>query len=107
MLRWATAQLKGVLVPPLRSSVSVATAAATMNSAPQQRARYATHTARGTSKYYGVQDGSECFCSNSYGTTGKKTSDGDCNMPCQGNSSEICGGNSHNSVYVRGNCRPL
>ena len=58
-------------------------------------------------KYYGVQDGSKCFCSNSYGTTGKKTSDGDCNMPCQGNSSEICGGNSHNSVYARGNCRPL
>ena len=57
-------------------------------------------------KYYGVQYGNECFCSNSYGSMGKG-SESDCNSKCSGNSSQICGGRERNSVYARGSCRPL
>ena len=60
-------------------------------------------------KYYGVQYGNECFCSNSYGSMGKG-SESDCNSSnskCSGNSSQICGGRERNSVCARGSCRPL
>ena len=60
-------------------------------------------------KYYGVQDGKQCFCSNSYGSQGK-ASESDCDFKCTGNSNEICGGGSkgaRNSVFARGSCRPL
>ena len=57
-------------------------------------------------KYYGVQNGYACFCSNSYGSQGK-ASESDCASKCNGNSIEICGGWGRNSVYARGSCRPL
>lgn len=47
-------------------------------------------------QYAGTQYGSWCFCGNSYGKSGKATN---CNMPCAGNKSEICGGSWANSVY--------
>ena len=40
---------------------------------------------------------SQCFCGNSYGLYGLATN---CNMACNGNSNEICGGNWANSVYL-------
>ena len=47
-------------------------------------------------QYAGLQYSNQCFCGNSYGKLGKSNN---CNMPCSGNSQEICGGNWANSVY--------
>jgi len=49
--------------------------------------------------FAGVQYGQSCLCGNSYGNFG--TSDR-CNMPCTGDSSQICGGYNSNSVYATG-----
>ncbi len=43
-----------------------------------------------------TQYGSQCFCGNSYGKYGRANN---CNMPCSGNRSELCGGSWSNSVY--------
>jgi len=47
-------------------------------------------------QYAGLQYSSYCFCGNSYGKNGKANN---CNMPCAGIKSEICGGRWANSVY--------
>ena len=50
-------------------------------------------------KFFGVQyGGSGCFCGNSFGSHG--AAHGACNMTCQGNHTEICGGPNTNSVYA-------
>jgi len=46
--------------------------------------------------FAGTQYGSQCFCGNSYGKFGPANN---CNMPCSGNKSEICGGFWANSIY--------
>jgi hypothetical protein len=38
----------------------------------------------------------KCFCGNSYGSHGLDTN---CNIPCSGNSIQICGGANSNSIY--------
>ncbi len=48
-------------------------------------------------QFAGTQSASECFCGNSYGVFGADPNG--CNMQCTGNSAEICGGGSRNSVY--------
>ena len=47
---------------------------------------------------------SYCACGNSYGSQGVSTN---CNMPCSGNSLEICGGGGANSVYQVSLCMLL
>jgi regulation of enolase protein 1 (concanavalin A-like superfamily) len=47
--------------------------------------------------YAGLQDSNQCFCGDSYGSYGTATN---CNMACNGNGSEICGGGWANSVYT-------
>ncbi len=47
--------------------------------------------------YAGVQYGGECFGGNTLGNT--LVANSDCNMPCQANSGEICGGSWRNSIY--------
>jgi len=49
--------------------------------------------------YFGVQNGNQCFCGNSYGTYGTSTG---CNTACAGNSGENCGGGWANSIYQAG-----
>jgi hypothetical protein len=49
--------------------------------------------------FAGVQYGQSCLCGNSYGNHG--TADR-CNMPCTGDSSQVCGGYNANSVYATG-----
>jgi hypothetical protein len=49
--------------------------------------------------YAGVQYGSQCFCGDSYGEYGAAT---DCNMACNGDSAETCGGTWANDVYPTG-----
>jgi hypothetical protein len=48
--------------------------------------------------YAGVQKGNQCFCGKSYGKFGKAP-DADCKTPCDGSSTQICGGTSRNTVY--------
>ena len=57
-------------------------------------------------KYYGVQNGDGCFCSNTYGSQGKAY-ERDCSIQCPGNTNQTCGGANRNAVYARGTCRPL
>lgn len=46
--------------------------------------------------YAAVQYGQSCLCGNSYGKYGPADN---CNYPCTGDSSQMCGGYSANSVY--------
>ena len=46
----------------------------------------------------GLQYYEECFCDDDYGTYGK-AGEADCNAPCKGNTSQICGGTSRISVW--------
>lgn len=46
--------------------------------------------------YAGVQYGGQCFCGNGYGKYGKAEN---CDMPCSGDASKVCGGTWANSVY--------
>ncbi len=41
----------------------------------------------------------ECWCANSVDALSNKLPDSSCNLPCLGNSSEICGGNLALTVY--------
>ena len=45
----------------------------------------------GYERYAGMQYSSQCFCSNTYGLQGQGLAS-DCNMPCNKDSTEICGG---------------
>jgi hypothetical protein len=49
--------------------------------------------------YAGVQYGESCLCGNSYGRYGAANN---CDYPCTGDSGQICGGYSANSVYPTG-----
>jgi len=49
--------------------------------------------------FFAVQNGNGCFLGNSYGRFGPA---GNCNVPCPGNPTEICGGAFANSVYIAG-----
>lgn len=51
--------------------------------------------------YAGLEYSNECYC-NSLDVLYKLTSDNSkCDMSCAGNSTEICGGQNHLSVYVQ------
>lgn len=49
-------------------------------------------------KYFALQNGQECSCGNNedYDKYGPST---ECDIPCYGNSSEICGGLGVSSIY--------
>jgi len=52
-------------------------------------------------QYAGSQDGSQCFCGDTYNNYGN-VADGNCNLPCAGNSNEMCGAGWLNSIYFVG-----
>uniref|UniRef100_A0A1I8GCU5 WSC domain-containing protein n=1 Tax=Macrostomum lignano TaxID=282301 RepID=A0A1I8GCU5_9PLAT len=52
---------------------------------------------RGTT-YFAVQSGNRCFCGENYGNNGE-AEDGDCNVPCSGDSGMKCGGKMRNAVF--------
>jgi len=56
------------------------------------------HSACSGYTYFGIQNGDECYCGNSYAAYGS-AGESQCSMPCAGNSNEICGGQWRNSVY--------
>ncbi|KAF2205966.1 copper radical oxidase [Delitschia confertaspora ATCC 74209] len=55
--------------------------------------------------YAGVEYGGECYCGNSLLNGGGPAPDGDvgCNMPCNGNIEELCGGPNRLNLYRFGN----
>jgi hypothetical protein len=52
-------------------------------------------------KFFGVQDGWACFCGDDYGNQGGKTPESECNVPCRGDASIMCGGGYRNSIYAQ------
>jgi C1A family cysteine protease len=52
---------------------------------------------KGGFTFAGVQYGNSCFAGNELGYT--KVADNECNMPCEANNTEKCGGAWRNSVY--------
>jgi hypothetical protein len=50
-------------------------------------------------EYAGVQYGESCLCGDRYGSQGRASN---CDMPCTGDSKQICGGRLANSVYATG-----
>lgn len=50
----------------------------------------------------GTSYGRECYCSSTTPASTLKTSDSDCNMPCSGDSSQICGQAYRLNVYSLG-----
>jgi hypothetical protein len=52
-------------------------------------------------KFFGLQDGGECYCGNDYGNQGGKAPESDCNMICSGSPIEICGDGARNSIYAQ------
>ncbi|XP_046336344.1 WSC domain-containing protein 2-like [Haliotis rufescens] len=55
---------------------------------------------RGRHKYAGLQGYTHCLCGDSVNIVRyPKKPESDCNQPCKGNTSEICGGDWRNSLY--------
>ena len=49
--------------------------------------------------YFGAEYARECYCGNSFNTGSVPAPATDCNFPCAGNSSELCGAGNRLSVY--------
>jgi hypothetical protein len=49
-------------------------------------------------RYAGVQAGRLCFCGSEYGRHGPGT----CNMRCEGNAEQTCGGSTANAIFRTG-----
>lgn len=54
--------------------------------------------------FAGVQNGPQCFCGNMFpkDPPHPKVSEDDCNTPCRGNPSQMCGGFWRMNVYETG-----
>ena len=51
----------------------------------------------------GLEYSSQCFCDNDLYNGASKTAESNCNMPCAGNSTEMCGAGNILSIYNTGN----
>jgi glucan endo-1,3-alpha-glucosidase len=49
--------------------------------------------------YAGLEYGLECWCGNTIASTVEFSADSECDVPCSGNSSEMCGGGFRLDVY--------
>lgn len=49
--------------------------------------------------YFGVEYGAECYCGNTIATGTTQDSTNGCNMACNANSTELCGGSWHLNLY--------
>ncbi|KAF8129080.1 copper radical oxidase-like protein [Boletus edulis] len=52
--------------------------------------------------YAGVEYADECYCGNSFTSGATNVSLSECNMPCSGNSAELCGAGNRLNVYWSG-----
>ncbi|KAK3311861.1 WSC domain-containing protein [Apodospora peruviana] len=50
-------------------------------------------------KIFGVEFGQECYCGNQVASTTVSAFAAECDMPCSGNKTEICGGHKRLSLY--------
>ncbi|KAM7190875.1 WSC domain containing protein, partial [Naviculisporaceae sp. PSN 640] len=48
--------------------------------------------------YFGMEYGKECYCGNAI-LNGAPDLESTCNVPCEGNTSQTCGGGGHMSIY--------
>lgn len=49
--------------------------------------------------YAGVEWGQECYCGNTLASSTQFVDDGECNMPCAGDASEMCGDDFRMGIY--------
>ncbi|KAI0086860.1 copper radical oxidase [Irpex rosettiformis] len=56
--------------------------------------------------YSGTEFAQECYCGNFFANGGTNTTASDCNMPCTGNSAEICGAGNRLTVFWSGQQPP-
>ncbi|KAK0100032.1 hypothetical protein ONS95_013153 [Cadophora gregata] len=49
--------------------------------------------------YFGVEYSVECYCGNNFGSTSALATDGRCNMPCKGDTTQTCGGSYGMNIY--------
>lgn len=52
-----------------------------------------------SNQYAGVQNGSECYCGNSFRKYGIRN-DSSCDVNCSGDNSNQCGAKNFNSIYA-------
>lgn len=51
--------------------------------------------------YFGLQNGTSCYCGKDHGKYGK-LSDSACNITCNGDEAEKCGGAQANNIFFYG-----
>ncbi|KAK3904842.1 putative fungistatic metabolite [Staphylotrichum tortipilum] len=56
----------------------------------------------GRFKFAGLEYARECWCAQSISSLSQKVADGECNLPCEGNTTQACGGNLKITVYQAG-----
>ncbi|GAB1310911.1 WSC domain-containing protein [Madurella fahalii] len=56
----------------------------------------------GTFRYAGLEYARECWCAQSLSSLSEKLPDSACDLPCEGNTTQVCGGNMKLTVYVTG-----
>ncbi|CAN9264226.1 unnamed protein product [Alternaria alternata] len=52
-------------------------------------------------KYFGVQNGKECFCGNTFKYATQHKPESDCSSPCTGDKNQKCGGGYRSNVYAK------
>jgi len=57
-------------------------------------------------QYFGLTRGDRCYCTPFFHNTGMNAH-GDCDMPCVGDFSQMCGGMERSDVYVLHDCKNL
>ncbi|KAK4648457.1 uncharacterized protein QC761_110230 [Podospora bellae-mahoneyi] len=55
---------------------------------------------KGSYKYAGLEYSRECWCSQTLSTLSTKVSDKECDLPCDGNSTQSCGGSLKLTLYI-------
>ncbi|KAK0673252.1 WSC domain-containing protein [Cercophora samala] len=56
--------------------------------------------AKGTYKFAGLEYSRECWCSQTLSTLANKLADKECDLPCDGNTTQSCGGSLKLTVYI-------
>ncbi|KAK4033135.1 putative fungistatic metabolite [Parachaetomium inaequale] len=52
--------------------------------------------------FAGVEYARECWCAQALSSLSEKVPDSECNLPCEGNTTQACGGNLKLTVYMAG-----
>lgn len=79
-------------------SVSARTLLGMSTTSPDMSAEYCSQFCKDY-QYFGTEFGDECYCGLTVATTSEKAYDSDCNVPCDGDASEMCGGPARMNLY--------